>query len=218
MLEHHRPKTSRDGTLTRFGMSDMRQPQRDALERQVLEILELEPRGMSEYELIGHLREAGHPAFQRPLSQDNLHLFRTHFLLFHVLYILRGRLWREQRADLQISALRIALRPCRAGAQGHRDLRGRDPLCDYYLDLSHLDDTTAEQVEALLQGFWSGAGPSARRTQALSVMGLSDPVDDGSIRRQYRRLVMRHHPDRGGDKAQLQALNAAMDILMPARS
>lgn len=39
-------------------------------------------------------------------------------------------------------------------------------------------------------------------------------MDDLTIKRHYRRLAMRHHPDRGGDKAQLQIINAAMEALL----
>jgi len=191
--------------------------QRDALGRQVLEVLEDAPGGLSEYALINHLRDQGHPAFQRSLTGDNLSLFRTHFLLFHVLYRLRMQLWLERRAIVEISPLRIVLLAYRERAGVHQGLAGHDPLCEYYLDAEHLEATTAEQVHALLQGFWSGSSTAAQRVHALDVMGLSEPVDEVTIRRQYRRLVMRHHPDRGGDKERLQAVNAAMDVLMPAR-
>lgn len=195
----------------------MDQPQREALVHRVLEILESNPEGLSEYALITHLRDEGHPAFQRPLSEDNLNLFRTHFLLFHVLYRLRGRLWREGRGGLEISPLRIVLTPYSEDCRGGRHLGDQDPLCEYYLDSAHLEETTAEQVEAMLQGVRPGSGTATRRRRALKVMGLNDPVDDGAIRRRYRRLVMIHHPDRGGDKERLQAVNAAMNELMPAR-
>ncbi|NNG14653.1 MAG: DnaJ domain-containing protein, partial [Gammaproteobacteria bacterium] len=42
---------------------------------------------------------------------------------------------------------------------------------------------------------------------------LDDPVSDADIKQQYRRLAMQHHPDRGGDDATLQKINAAMNIL-----
>lgn len=191
--------------------------QRNALSRQVLEVLEDTPGGLSEYALINRLRDQGHPVFQRSLTGDNLNLFRVHFLLFHVLYRLRMQLWLERRAILEISPLRIVLLAYCEQAAARRGLAGHDPLCEYYLDADHLEATTAAQVNALLQGFWSGSSTAAQRVHALDVMGLSDPVDAGTIRRQYRRLVMRHHPDRGGDKERLQAVNAAMDVLMPAR-
>lgn len=195
----------------------MEQQQRDALEGEVLAILKEAPGGLSEYQLINRLRDGGHPAFQGSLSGDHLSLFRIHFLLFHVLYRLRERLWRQRRSELRISPLRIALAPYRDDGHGERRLGRRDPLCEYYLDPGHLETTTTEQVETLLRQFWSGSVPADRRGRALHVMGLADPVDDGTIRRRYRRLVMEHHPDRGGDTERLQAVNAAMEVLMPAR-
>ncbi|VAW86545.1 hypothetical protein MNBD_GAMMA18-476, partial [hydrothermal vent metagenome] len=48
---------------------------------------------------------------------------------------------------------------------------------------------------------------------ALSQLGLKAPVTDEQIRRRYKELVMQHHPDRGGNEQQLQALNQAMAVL-----
>lgn len=93
-----------------------------------------------------------------------------------------------------------------------------DPLRDYYLDLQHLDDTGAADVTALLEAFWQGMTRTDQRAEALQVLGLSDPVDDVRIQRRYRELVMRHHPDRGGETAQLQLLNTAIATLLPGKS
>jgi DnaJ-domain-containing protein 1 len=41
------------------------------------------------------------------------------------------------------------------------------------------------------------AGRNSRRRAALAELGLQDPVDDATIKRRYRRLAMRHHPDQG---------------------
>jgi curved DNA-binding protein CbpA len=38
-------------------------------------------------------------------------------------------------------------------------------------------------------------------------------VDDATIKRRYRRLAMRHHPDRGGDGVRLREINAALATL-----
>ena len=51
------------------------------------------------------------------------------------------------------------------------------------------------------------------RDEALAVLGLSDPVDDKTIKATFKKLVMQYHPDRGGDDLKLQELNMAMDLL-----
>jgi len=128
---------------------------------------------------------------------------------------LRDRLWGERRAQLDINTLCIQLCPYRAQ---HSDLPSRrDPLRDYYLDLRHLQDTTAGDVEQLLGKFWRRFGPRDRREQALGVLGLNDPVDDVTIKQTWRRLAMQHHPDRGGSEQRLQEINAALTALLGER-
>ena len=65
----------------------------------------------------------------------------------------------------------------------------------------------------LLRGFQTRAHANQLRDDALRTLGLTDPVHTAVIKKTYRRLVMRHHPDRGGDTQQLQNLNAAMTVL-----
>lgn len=187
------------------------------LEQRVQAILEAQPSGLSEYEIIRRLADDGYTAFQERLCGDNARLFRVHFTLFHVLYRLRERLLSEHRGELHISPLRIALHTCRQAPADNRHLSGHDPLRDYYLDLKHLDNTSAADVDALLHGFWSRLADDTKRGEALRVLGLDDPVDDEAIKHRYRRLVMRLHPDRGGDDQHLREVNAAMSILMQGR-
>jgi hypothetical protein len=88
-----------------------------------------------------------------------------------------------------------------------------DPLASYYLDLAHLDEATEQSVTELINRFWSGLDAHEQRAQALEVLGLVDPVEDAQIRLRYRRLLMREHPDRGGDTATVQKIIAAYKVL-----
>ena len=188
------------------------------LESRVLDILQAQPAGLSEYEFIRRLADGGYTAFKGRLSGDSVRLFRVHFTLFHVLYRLRERLSDERRGDLHISPLRIVLHACPQDTTHSRHLSDHDPLRDYYMDTKHLDNTSAEDVDSLLQGFWSKlAGGGTQREQALQVLGLDDPVDDETIKHRYRRLVMRLHPDRGGNDQRLSEVNAAMAVLIQRR-
>ncbi len=183
----------------------MAAPALDALQAATAGLLEARPAGLSEYALLTLLRESGHmPAMQ---AGDNLALFRSHFLLFHVLYRLRDEWHAARRWHLVISPLRIALEPWQAGAGG---LAEADPLRAYYLDLRHLDETGETEVETLLADFWRRFAGADERAAALAVLGLTDPVDAATIKQRYRELVMQHHPDRGGDTRRLQELNEAM--------
>ena len=49
------------------------------------------------------------------------------------------------------------------------------------------------------------------------ILGVAHDSTPADWKRAYRRLAMRHHPDRGGDPARLQAIHAAMPILDPRK-
>lgn len=173
------------------------------------EIFESNPDGLSEYELLNSLREKGQAGLPENFS-DHLALFRTHFLLFHSLYTLRDRLWQEQRGHLEIAPLAIRLSPYNKAEAG---LAAHDSLREYYLDLTHLEVMTEQQVDELLAGFWIRLQNSDQRDEALAELDLQDPVDDATIKQRYRQLAMQHHPDRGGEQEKLQTINAAMSVL-----
>ncbi|QDD91836.1 DNA-J related domain-containing protein [Pseudomonas oryzihabitans] len=165
---------------------------------------------LSEYELLQALRRAGSPLVPPSPVTDNYELFRLHFRVFNALYRLRDRLRAEERAELLISALRIELRPYLRAKAG---LTVADPLRAYYLDLTHLEMTTPEDVANLLNHFWALVNGESELLDALRLLGLDRSADYGQIRRRYRQLASRHHPDRGGSTGRLQAINAAMDTL-----
>ncbi|MDF1764280.1 MAG: DNA-J related domain-containing protein, partial [Oleibacter sp.] len=124
-------------------------------------------------------------------------LFRTHFLLMHCLYLLQQRWADEQQGYLSISALKIQ----RLAWQDNQEntLDRHDPLAAYYLDLTHLDNTGSEDVQALLDDFWQRMLLPINKNEDLAALGLENDAAPDEIRSQYRRLAMQNHPDRGGD-------------------
>ncbi len=174
-------------------------------------VLRAHPAGISEFGLIKWLEADGQAGFDKDCLRTNLSLFQTHFLLFHSLYLLRDELSARGDARLDISALCIQLIPLTHTSPSAIDRH--DPLRAYYLDLDNLENTRDHEVDALLNTFWEHFIGDDERRQALSVLELQDPVDWPIIKARHRRLAMQHHPDRGGDKARLQAINAAMDRL-----
>ena len=180
------------------------------LEEYCRRLLREHPAGLSEHALIQALRSPP-CALLSPLEpNDNLGLFRSHFLLFHVLYRLRERLLGEQAGMLEISPLLIRIMPYRQGETG---LDANDPLRDYYLDLKQLECTGEQELEAMLKGFWSRLDAGEQHRQALAVLELDAPVDFAAVKRQYQRLVMQQHPDRGGKAERMQELNEAFAVL-----
>ena len=193
----------------------MQIPDLDTFMAILLEILQLHPEGLSEYDLLQHLRGDTRSGFETGRLDDSAELFRTHFLLFHALYQLRERLRSSQSGDMDIHALSIRCHPF--SVMTSHALAQPDPLRSYYLDMANLTGTTREDVEAMLGRFWACFGRYDRRREALAVLDLPDDADGVAILHQYRRLAMQHHPDRGGDPGKLQAIHAAMTILDPRK-
>ena len=65
---------------------------------------------ITEYELMRYLSEEGFPEFKPDL--DPLTLFRSHFLLFHLLYRLQDRWFSENRGQLNIHTTDIPAVEC----------------------------------------------------------------------------------------------------------
>ncbi|OOZ38653.1 hypothetical protein BOW53_14765 [Solemya pervernicosa gill symbiont] len=183
----------------------------------ILELLQEHPEGISEYDLLGALEAEGVANMGRAALRDNLTMFQVHFLLFHLLYRLRGEVREEGGLDLVIECLAIKLFSTETedSATNQQLPVSHDPLEAYYLDLQNFEAST-EEIDALIEGFWCRYAAIDRRAEALAVLGLEIDAERDAIKRRYRQLAMQHHPDRGGDKAQLQMINAAMALLKEA--
>lgn len=71
---------------------------------------------------------------------------------------------------------------------------------------------SGQMVEQAFTGFIALPSPE----QPWQVLGLADsrPTPD-QVEDAYRRLAMKHHPDRGGSQAEMARINAARDALLP---
>ena len=175
--------------------------------------LDEHPEGFSEYDLLKYLDEQG--SF-RHLDNDAgpaLLLFQKHFLLFHILYSISMELVQNNQGSLQITPLQIKKLDF---VEADTQIGQRDPLGDYYLDLSNLDSADENIVNDMLNGFWEKYLRNDKRGDALKVLGLNDPVSDREITMRYRKLVNIHHPDKGGDHDKIQEINEAYSLLVKA--
>ena len=166
--------------------------------------------GISEYNLIQNLKAQGYFDF---LSTPALphELFHAHFFLFHALYLLHDVFLNKKIHLLEINTLKIQLSPYH---EGDNDLQKEDKLRAYYLDFNNLDKTSEDDVYDMLASFWNKVNHFNNREEALTELGLKDPIDDKRIKKEYRRLAMLHHPDRGGDTDKLQKINDALALLL----
>jgi len=53
-------------------------------------------------------------------------------------------------------------------------------------------------------------------TRLYELLGVSSEASTEEIRRAYRQLARKHHPDRGGDTSKFQAISAAQEVLTNA--
>lgn len=177
----------------------------------LLKLVKSHPKGIKEYDLLKLLQ--GLQPQQQHCLFDNLALFQQHFLLFHALYKLSDQLRAEQAGYIIIEALNIQWLPQSVIAQRPTSLVNSDPLREYYLDINHLHNTSAEDVEHLLASFWVKMSDDSEKQTALALFELSEPCDLAMIKKRYRQLLAMHHPDKGGSVATAQSLNEAMAVL-----
>jgi len=168
-------------------------------------------RPCSEYDLLRWLQQPQQGLFSPTALQETQSMFQAHFLLMHCLYSLRQQWANERSALLDISALQIQKHPWPAHSQQQQPDQ-HDPLAAYYLDLQHLQ-TSDDDIEQLLRNFWQRLLQPADEAADLATLELQPPTDAGEIRLQYRKLAMRHHPDRGGQPERFRDIQSAYQRL-----
>ena len=185
------------------------------------EILLRHEDGLSEFDLLKRLQQEPYQLFDPTELQHNLALFQCHFVLFNALYQLRGQWLSECKGMLDIHSLQIVLKPYHPGTD---TVAQEDKLQEYYLDWNQFHHTDEQAVEALLDSFWLRMGglkskpmPSEQELkQAYSLLEIhpNEIVNRFILKRQYRRLQHRHHPDKGGDGEQSKQLERAYQLVL----
>jgi len=63
-----------------------------------------------------------------------------------------------------------------------------------------------------------GRGPSedVDTTKLYETLGLSKNADEKEIKKAYRKMAVKHHPDKGGDEATFKEISAAYEVLSDA--
>lgn len=80
--------------------------------------------------------------------------------------------------------------------------------------VSLLWDVLRLSVRTLWENRANPARSLLERQQALKVLGLPSNATPQQIKRRYRTLAKRYHPDKGGDQRQMQRIIAAYQVLM----
>lgn len=182
----------------------------------ILTILENHPEGITEYDLMTELSRAHHPFLEEEARAGDLQLFRSHFFLFYVLYRLRDRLIEERRGLLSIFCLEIKLHPYQSLQEKLEEEGGRnavvesDPVREYYLDLGNMERVGEAEVREMLEGFFKKLESWYRTEEDLAVLGLPADATMDLVRKKYRTLAFKHHPDRGGSAEDFRRIEEAM--------
>ncbi|MGS2716540.1 DNA-J related domain-containing protein [Eionea flava] len=183
-------------------------------------ILDAQKTTLSEYALMQQLQAQGWLASID--ASDTLSLYSTHFLIYNALYQLRNH-YSQSQQYLRISALDIGLTDTNSDTvslrsevsysidQGYHEASSE--LQDYYLDWANVDSATRESVDGLLDSFWSRYVEEDELSTALDMLGVIKQASYVECKRAYRKLAMRHHPDRGGSEQQFQNIQRAFSTI-----
>lgn len=132
-------------------------------------------------------------------DDTNKALFKRNFLLMNALYQLQDILLPEQW--LQVQAMDIQIFP-KLPTDLPLVLEQEAALRCYYLDWAHFE-TSADSIEVLFTQFWNRFDKHIGKTdqlidqqQALQIFELDDSASKQDIRRQWRKLALKWHPDR----------------------
>lgn len=176
-----------------------------------------------EFDILKELTTQGFEQFTPSL--EPLELFRSHFLLFHILYRLQDKWANEEKGTLAIHTLEIRL--LYTGNSEARDIAsladfGETPedVKTYYLDYQKFLDTQEEEVIELLESFWQSfgdlpthQGSSMNIEESINVLQIDGHLTADKINKQFRKLSQIHHPDKGGDAETFHQLCEARDRL-----
>lgn len=178
----------------------------------ILGILKASPVALSEHQLTALLQQPLQ-ALDMLADGSQLALFQRHFLVNNALYQLQQSLF-DDGYYLAISALSIELQALTGPADkllvdGQQD----NALRQYYLDWANFDNTSQQDVDTLLNGFWQYFTAADKQLEASQILGISVDSEWPVIQKAYRRLVADNHPDRGGKAADFVRLREAYQRL-----
>lgn len=182
----------------------------------IMEVLKKQPRGWKVHTLATHLNDLGLVPILDPKPEKDL--FKKNFLIMNALYQLQETLFPE--SWLQVQAMDIELMHGRYYANGHA-IDPEDPLRDYYVHWENYEADEGE-VKRLLNEFWTRYRKfvggedigDMDRGKALSLFDLPMDASPAEIRKRWRKLALRWHPDReDGNSDQFRVLCEAWNVL-----
>ena len=149
-------------------------------------------------------------------DDEQLALFKLNWLMMNALYQLQQALLGDGYY-LQISTLEIMLSPLnKHGPQAQQQTLQHQPLRDYYLDWKNFSNTTIDEVQSMLEGVWQEYLNPGQQLAAYKTLGLEGGESWAQVKKAYRKLVVVHHPDKGGQASRFMEVRQAYECLKQA--
>ncbi|ENO1229414.1 DNA-J related domain-containing protein [Vibrio alginolyticus] len=181
----------------------------------MLEILRKQPSNWKVHTLASSLGEQGY--ISKLDDSPDKDLFKRNFLIMNALYQLQDTLYPD--SWLQVEAMDIQHMSSMEALRHKIDIH--DPLREYYLDWRNYE-ADEDEVRRLLNEFWTtyqkfiggSSVASVDKTKALSLFELNTDATPAEIRKQWRKLALRWHPDReNGNAERFRVLCEAWNVL-----
>ena len=181
----------------------------------MLEMLRNQPSNWKVHTLASKLSEQSY--ISKLDESPDKDLFKRNFLIMNALYQLQDALYPD--VWLQVEAMDIQLMSSLEASRHKIDIH--DPLREYYLNWRNYE-ADEDEVRRLLNEFWTtyqkfiggSSVASVDKTKALSLFELNTDATPTEIRKQWRRLALRWHPDReNGDAKRFRVLCEAWNVL-----
>jgi len=146
------------------------------------------------------------------IQENPLSFYQRHFYLFHQLYKLRRKLG-PSKQSLVITSIEICLVD---KSSTTKELSKPDLLSAFYLDMNNFY-LPEEEVEKMLQSFWLKYTALDKKSNALSVLGLTgiENINLKLLKSRFNKLALEKHPDRGGNPEEFQEIKLAYQELKP---
>jgi len=184
------------------------------LQKYCYKILDEHREGLSEYEILKQAQKES--AFPTLKGENNVLMFREHFLLMHCLYKLQQQLSREKKYWLHINPVKTILQKTNK-THGNKsevsESSSHEALKKYYLDWAHFESTKKDDVDKLFDDFWRDYARHLSGDEAFSILDLDINANQKEITTRYRVLAAKHHPDKGGDKEAFIRIRGAYETL-----
>lgn len=194
-------------------LSQAKQAQLDT----AIETLLAEP--LSEFQLLKALQEAPYHLLPKSAFDDNTLLFQVHFTLYNALYRMQHQGIKTKSFYLDILPTKIEKLPFSEKNSLGQELATEDKLKRYYLDWNNFSETTADDIDAMLENFWkrlAGKYSEQELEPYLAKMDFNTLPTKSVLKARYLQLSNQWHPDKGGDAKAFSELNDAYQILKAA--